>query len=99
MTTDNELQEQTPEPRPVEDLLKLDSYTGMTDEEVESVIALKCKWAYNEGARQSAYAENEKRNAIYHDALAEVHAQAAALFDSVRSITPDLQVVTYGTQE
>lgn len=99
MTTDNELQEQVPEPRPVEELIKLDSYEGMTDQEIESVIDLKCAWAYNEGARQNAYAENEKRNAIYMDALAEVHAQAASLFDAVKNITPDLQVIDYGQTE
>lgn len=100
MTTDNTVQE-NPEraPRPVEELLKMDSYADMTDEEVESVIALKCKWAYNDGLRETVKQENATRNETYTSALDELHAQAQSLFEALQEVKPDLQVVNYGTEE
>ena len=63
MTTNNENS-----PRGIGILLSLDTYQGMTDEEIESIITHKCNMAYDKGnmdalASQSMVnvMENKKR--------------------------------------
>ena len=99
MTIDNELQEQTPDPRPVEELLKMDSYADMTDEEIESVIAVKTQWAANDAYMQAAADYNQtvldNANAV-HDRIAQ---ELADMRREIQENTLNLQVVSYGTQE
>lgn len=91
MTTENE----TRDPRPVEELIKLDSFEGMTDEEVQSVIDLKCTWAYNDGKRAASFSESNERNSAYTDALNELHESAKALKAAAQNANLNLQVISY----
>ena len=99
MTIDNELQEQVSEPRPVEDLLKMDSYADMTDEEIESVMAVKTQWAVNDAYMRAAADYNQtvldNANAV-HDRIAQ---ELADMRREIQENTLNLQVVSYGTQE
>lgn len=70
MTTDNELQEQTPEPRPVEELLKLDSFQGMTDAEIESVIKVRTEYAINDAIAKQAADTRDAILAAYRRGIA-----------------------------
>ena len=99
MTTENELQEQAPEPRPVEDLLKMNSYADMTDEEIESVMAVKTQWAANDAYMRAAADYNQtvldNANAVH----ARIAQELADMRREIQENTLNLQVVSYGTQE
>ena len=60
---DTEIIEPEP-PRGIDDLLSLDTYQGMTDEEIDIVIDYKCKYAVADAMKTSiAKVESDARNA------------------------------------
>lgn len=59
MTT-NEENNETPTIRPIEDLLKLSSYSLMNDEEVEALMIYKQQIAYNDGIYQQQLADQRE---------------------------------------
>lgn len=85
--------EETLEPRPIEVLLKLETYQGMTDAEIQMVMDYMIQDAYGRGvaeANTNAISQSSKIMAESQLALAD---HARATFDSLINEGLSLQTV------
>lgn len=87
MTTDNENVTDdviiTPPKRALGVLLSLDTYQGMTDEEIEDIIEFRCKQARQDDLQKMRYNNLEAQNAEFMQRSAENARLANELLQSV----------------
>lgn len=87
MTTDNENVTGdviiAPPKRTLDILLSLDTYQGMTDEEIEDVIEFRCKQARQDDLQKMRYNNLEMQNAAVLQSASESSRLANELLQSV----------------
>lgn len=92
VTPDNETESETEviEPRPVHELLTLDTYQGMSDEEIQSLIdyyvRVKAHTLYNEYLASDLYTINEEQLT----AAQQIAANANAVLDRILARHPEI---------
>lgn len=88
MTTEDTTSEETTEEtqRSVQELLKLDTYQGMTDAEIKSIIDYTAKTNYTQGAADaSTEAINTGYQALVDEAASAHSALAQSLTDAINA--------------
>ena len=83
MPTENENQVQ--EPRPLGTLLSLETYQGMTDEEIEMIISYKITDALNTANLQAMAEESASRLDAWNTHCAETSAKLDGVIQSMLS--------------
>lgn len=90
---------ETIQPRPIEDLLKLDSFQGMSDEEISLVVSYTAEVA----AQDAVIAAERARQNEQEEAIIEVYRQSAEnsykLLQDLVTAPLSLKVVTGIVQE
>lgn len=79
--------------RSVDELLKLDTYQDMTDEEIESVMQFKCTIAAGEAAAHAASAALEQAVDRMQNVTNRSRAHAAAMFAESCARRPQFRMV------
>lgn len=79
MTTENTTESVIPIVRDINVLLSLDTYQGMTDEEIDSVIDYKIEQALNEESFSTSLSEIQATYQARRDASAAVAQDSAAM--------------------
>lgn len=93
MTTSSD---DTREPRPVEELCKLDSYQGMSDEEIDMLTNYKLEIAIKDEAFQATMKEQRMQSEAKAAAYRDMAAHANAKLDALISTPLELKVIDYG---
>ena len=101
MTTSNEeikkeqepSQEQ-PQPRPIEDLAKLDSYQGMTDEEINILTQYRLEIALKDAAYQSELESQRKAEQAKIESYRSLAEHAKNRLDELTAAPLQLGVIT-----
>ena len=87
MTTENENVTDdgiiTPPKRTLDILLSLDTYQGMTDEEIEDIIEFRCKLAREDDLQKMRYNNLEEQNTAVLQSASESARLANELLQSV----------------
>nr|DAU86387.1 MAG TPA: hypothetical protein [Bacteriophage sp.] len=86
MTTDNEA-------RPIEELAKLDSYQGMTDEEIELLTDYKLRIALNDAAFKESMKQQQAATQAKIDAYAAEAEHAKKRLDALIAAPLNLTVM------
>lgn len=96
MTTqsDDAKSDEPREPRHVQELLKLDSYQGMTDEEITSLMEYKAAIAAVQAKEQALQQANEQLHAELLQQASEAAERAQAAFDTAVKSTIVFEKVT-----
>ena len=92
MPTENENQVQ--EPRPLGTLLSLDTYQGMTDEEIHTIIRYKIQEALNAANLQAMSQESASRLDAWETHCAETGAKIDAVIQSLVAGATQNEVVS-----
>ena len=82
-------------PRKVEELVKLESYQDMTDEEIELVVRFRIEQALIDDAHVKLIEERRTQEAIGAQVLAEAQYNALQLVSEAMSCKPELKVIPY----
>lgn len=82
-------------PRKVEELVKLDTYQDMTDEEIELVVQFRIEQALIDDTHLKLIEERRAQEAIGAQVLAEAQYNALQLVSEAMSCKPELQVIPY----
>lgn len=84
------------ETRTLDELLKLETYQGMSDDEIQLLIDFRCRVA-SEAAVSDALSEATFEHVeLVRDALNRSRAHSKALFDAAISMTPVFRTVQDG---
>lgn len=81
--------------RQIDELLNLDTYQGMTDDEIETLIAYKCKLEYYRGLSDQATSANDTFMAEQLRLARKAVEAAEATRDEVRANPPAFRSVKY----
>lgn len=100
MTTSNEeirdeqepIPEQ-PQPRPIEDLVKLDSYQGMTDEEINILMQYHLEIAIKDSAYQAALEAQRKAEQAKIESYRSLADRAKERLDELTAASLQLGVI------
>lgn len=106
MTTNEEIvqevNEETPTPRSVSELLHIletdGTYQGMTDEEIQSIVDYEKQLAHMEGSTEQLHNEYANHCASMQELTASSLQVQEAMLQSIieRASNPQLQVIQYG---
>ena len=81
--------------RPIEELLQLDTYQGMTDSEIDTLLDYRVEQRMREAEYQmkvdAVTSEMETAAQVWDD----YHAHSVATFDAIIANGIDLQVISY----
>lgn len=101
MTTSNEeirneqeLNQEQPQPRPIEDLAKLDSYQGMTDEEINILMQYRLEIAIKDSAYQAALEAQRKAEQAKIESYRSLADYAKERLDELTAAPLQLGVIT-----
>lgn len=79
--------------RSVDELLKLDTYQGMTDEEITSIIDFKCKCAADTARVEADHTALEDTLTGMRECANRSRAHSKAMFDAAIASTPIFRTV------
>lgn len=81
------------EPRPLDDLLKLETYQGMTDDEMRLLLAYKEQTAYKQGLNAGRDIAVQQEFAMYADASLKKMGDAIRRYEQACSTAPVFKAV------
>lgn len=93
-TSDVKAVEGATQPRPIEELAKLDTYQGMTDEEIGLVMQYRLEIAIKDSAYQAALEEQRKSEQAKIESYRSIAEHAKERLDELTAAPLKLGIIT-----